>query len=87
MADRDPLLQERQKTHGDFRLNALVSQLIKDTIYGRGIRPENPVFCEAIDMIALKLSRIASGQATFKDHWDDIAGYAKLASEECSRNH
>ena len=34
-------------------------------------------------MIALKLSRILSGQANFKDHWDDISGYAKLASEAC----
>ena len=34
-------------------------------------------------MIALKLSRILSGQSNFKDHWDDIAGYAKLASEAC----
>jgi len=36
-------------------------------------------------MIALKLSRILSGQADFKDHWDDIAGYAKLASEVCTK--
>jgi hypothetical protein len=34
-------------------------------------------------MIALKLSRILSGQANFKDHWNDIAGYAKLGSEAC----
>jgi hypothetical protein len=38
---------------------------------------------EALDMIALKLSRILSGQANFKDHWDDIAGYAKLGAEAC----
>jgi hypothetical protein len=42
-----------------------------------------PVHREALDMIALKLSRILSGQANFKDHWDDIAGYAKLGSEAC----
>ena len=35
-------------------------------------------------MIALKLSRILSGQSNFKDHWDDIAGYAKLGSEACT---
>lgn len=77
------LLQERQKTHGDFRLNAHVSQRLKQVIYGKGVRPDNDVFCEALDMICLKISRIASGQADYKDHWDDIAGYAKLASEAC----
>jgi hypothetical protein len=31
-------------------------------------------------MIALKLSRILSGKPDEQDHWDDIAGYARLAS-------
>jgi hypothetical protein len=83
MSERDPLLVERNKTHGSFRLNATISQALKSAMYGKGVRPDNDVFCEALDMIALKLSRILSGQADYKDHWDDIAGYAKLASEAC----
>lgn len=80
---RDPLLTERQKTHGSFETNAKISQALKDLMgvyVGNGLCP---VHREALDMIALKLSRILSGQANFKDHWDDIAGYAKLASEAC----
>jgi hypothetical protein len=34
---------------------------------------------EALDYIAGKLARILSGQPGYADHWDDIAGYAKLA--------
>ena len=84
--DRDPLLQEREKTHGSFKDNAMISQRIKDVYRRYGKYPiENPIYCEALDMITLKLSRILSGQAYFKDHWDDIAGYAKLASEECDK--
>jgi hypothetical protein len=82
--ERDPLLQEREKTHGSFLQNAVISQGLKVQLRSReGWNDLSPVHKEAIDMICLKLSRIMSGQANFKDHWDDIAGYAKLASEAC----
>ena len=85
MTARPELLQERQKTHGSFDVNATVSQRLKDEF--KKIHPhyENlcPVHKEALDMIALKISRILSGQAGFKDHWDDIAGYAQLGAEAC----
>jgi hypothetical protein len=81
--ERDPLLVERQKTHGDFKLNAEISQGIKSWFDMPQTSKLSKVHREALDMIALKLSRILSGQANFKDHWDDIAGYAKLGSEAC----
>lgn len=81
--ERDPLLQEREKTHGDFARNAKISQELKTRFGNYGMQEFNDVHKEALDMIALKLSRILSGQANFKDHWDDIAGYAKLGAEAC----
>lgn len=81
--DRDPLLVARQRTHGDFATGARISQRLKAifaTSTGGLMSAEHR---EAMDMIALKLSRILSGQANYCDHWDDIAGYAKLASEAC----
>lgn len=83
MVERHDLLQERQKTHGSFARSAEISQRIKDTFRSSGQHGLSDVHIEALDMIALKLSRILSGQAHFKDHWDDIAGYAHLASEAC----
>ena len=83
MLNRDPLLQEREKTHGSFARNAEISQKIKHITYSYGYGTLPAPQREALDIIALKLSRILSGQANFKDHWDDIAGYAKLASEAC----
>ena len=65
-------------------MNADISQTLKKIFNDQGGKHSmSPVHQEALDMIALKLSRILSGQANFKDHWDDIAGYAKLASEAC----
>jgi hypothetical protein len=80
-AQRDPLLVERQSTHGDFVLNATISQKIKEAIAWGDVKGMRPVHREALDMIALKISRICSGQADYKDHWDDLTGYAKLGSE------
>lgn len=81
MTERDPLLQERQKTHGSFETNAEISQQFKAIFARYGAGGLDPVYREALDMIALKLSRILSGQHAYRDHWDDVAGYAKLAAE------
>ncbi len=78
----ESILQERKKTHGSFEMNAAISQGIKG-VFNYGQPPVKVAHKEALDMIALKLSRILSGQADFKDHWDDIAGYARLGSEAC----
>ncbi len=81
MANRDPLLQEREKTHGSFKLNA---QIHKKLCYAYPHEPDlNTEQRLALNMIYLKIARILSGQGDHKDHWDDIAGYAKLGSEAC----
>ena len=85
-APRDPLLVARQRTHGDFRSNAEISQRIKKIFRDNTVTVSpgtSNVHLEALDIIALKLSRILSGQADYADHWRDIAGYAKLAEEAC----
>lgn len=74
------LLNERDKTHGSFAKNAEISQKLKAIFREQSM---NQAQREALDMIALKLSRILSGKANFKDHWADIAGYAKLGEEAC----
>lgn len=83
---RPQLLQERQKTHGDFSKNAAISQTIKDIFYESGAGELCPVHREVLDMIALKLSRILSGHAQFKDHWNDLSGYSLLAMEVCDED-
>ena len=75
----DAILKERGKQHGDFAVNARVSQDLKKVV--RGSLPTNhltPSQSEAIDMILHKISRIVAGDPNHIDHWVDISGYATL---------
>lgn len=83
--ERDELLEERQKTHGAFEDNARISQALKLLFTNEGSGDLCDVHREALDMIALELSRILSGKADYKDHWRDIARYAKLGEEKASK--
>jgi len=78
----DKLLNERESTHGDFSVNAIVSaQIIK--VMNRWAHRQNTVFIDeescALSQIALKLARLVSGGSERADSWRDIAGYAALA--------
>lgn len=76
------VLQERGAAYGDFLTVAYRSQSIQSHLrlddsskrYGDAQR-------EALQMIASKLARIASGDANHRDSWVDIAGYAQLAAD------
>lgn len=79
MAD---LLNERTKTHGDFvRTAAFTADMEAEFWDGnersRYSRPQQV----ALSQIFVKLGRIAAGDPNHVDHWDDIAGYAKLAAD------
>lgn len=70
---------ERNSTHGSFVRNADVSQAIKSAMRSSPHwLGSTTVTKEALEMIALKVSRILSGQEDFADHWIDIEGYARL---------
>lgn len=84
----EALVAERGQTHGDFTDHAACTQDLKDTIYhharkreARGQPPLTQVQKEALEMIAHKIGRIIAGNASFNDHWDDIAGYARITSD------
>jgi hypothetical protein len=81
---RDPLLEERQQTHGSFEDNALLSQSLKRAFRATGGWVHlADIERESMDMIALKFSRILSGRSLEKQHWEDVVGYAKLVLEKC----
>ena len=73
-------LAEREKTHGSYERQAACCYMMKHemNLYRRG--SFSPQQVEALYMILHKISRIACGDPDFKDHWDDIAGYATLVS-------
>ena len=74
-------LNERQKTHGDFEANAKCSQELKAVFKGHGYDSLASSMREALDQIALKLSRILTGDCDHIDNWHDIAGYATLVEK------
>ena len=79
-----PLLNERQTTHGSFEDNAIISQSFKRMFRaGPGWNTLSDIEREAMDMIALKFSRILSSRSLSKQHWEDVVGYAKLVEEKC----
>jgi len=73
----DDILNERQKTHGDFPEIALLVHNARNVFFDAFIAC-NPVQSLAFDMILMKLSRIACGNPNNEDNWRDIAGYAVL---------
>ena len=75
----EQLLEDRKKTHGEFRHHAAATQHLKD--YFKKFENWNTLSdCqkESLEMIAHKIGRILTGNPNLADHWDDIAGYAKL---------
>lgn len=77
----EKILAEREKTHGDFRTHAAITDAIKYHMHNSSKWSYlSPTQREALDMIAHKIGRIIAGNPNVKDHWDDIAGYAKLVS-------
>lgn len=76
------VLNEREKTHGDFAKVAETANDIRAALRTGG---NSAVQCEALTMIATKLARIACGDPNVRDHWEDIAGYANLVVRDLRR--
>ena len=75
-------LKARDKTHGDYKMQAYLSQILKiDYRNAKNWRELTANQKESLDMIAVKISRILNGDPNETDHWHDIAGYAKLVED------
>ena len=80
----EELLAERGKTHGDYSVHARITQDLKDLMFDQdNWATLTAAEKECLHMIAHKIGRILAGNPHFKDHWDDIAGYAKLVVDRC----
>ena len=80
--DTETLLQERSKTHGDFTEHARLTQALKAVwVSAPSYIQTTDIEREAVEMILHKIGRIGAGNPHYQDHWDDIAGYAKLVSQ------
>jgi hypothetical protein len=82
-APTEELLAQRGTTHGDYADHARITQELKSTIMKNDpyFSRLNDMQRESLDMIVHKIGRILAGNPNFADHWDDIAGYARLVSQ------
>ena len=81
MSDIKSILTERGKTHGDYAQHAATTQCLKSVMRNtRNWGDLTPSQTECLEMIAHKIGRILNGDPDYKDHWDDIAGYATPVS-------
>ena len=90
----DKILKERGAQYGDFASLAELVQTMKVSVgmhlsYNANFavlnKGQQAVIEEALDMILLKIGRLAVGDPTKKDTWDDIAGYALLPHKSMDR--
>lgn len=82
MSDTEKLLEERAKTHGEYANHAECTQALKKLMASYFNWPKlSDCQKETLEMIAHKIGRILTGNPDINDHWDDIAGYAKLVSQ------
>lgn len=71
------ILDEREKTHGNYSNVAMISQNFKNLLRC-GQSPLTHVQRESLELICMKIARIVCGDPNEMDHWRDIAGYAEL---------
>lgn len=82
MTDIDKILAERAKTHGDYTEHADCTQEIMAVLMKhRRWTDLTADQRETLHMIAHKMGRVVTGNPNVADHWDDIAGYAKLSGD------
>jgi hypothetical protein len=82
-ADVRSLIQERKRTHGDYKEMAEVSQRLTKVICEfEGADKLSNSQLTALFMIFHKIGRILAGNPNFADHWLDISGYARLVADE-----
>ena len=74
-------LRQRGEVYGSFDNNAEIAQQLK-LIVRRNNGGLAPAQREALEVIMQKVSRILTGDPSYKDNWHDIAGYATLIENE-----
>jgi hypothetical protein len=76
------ILVEREKNYGNFCINSIVAQSLKDELRST----KNWTFLsydkkEALDMVMSKISRLLTGDPEHLDSWNDMIGYLTLVTE------
>jgi hypothetical protein len=85
----DTILDKRAEQYGSFMASANVAIRLKGVMHNAIAQQDlhlAPDQLLALDMIAVKVSRILTGNPSYLDSWLDIAGYAKLVADRLQGN-
>ena len=75
----DDLLRDKEATHGLFDDTATIAQTLKAVMRrGRNWESLPSPSKEALEQIATSVARILNGDAADPEHWNTVAGYARL---------
>lgn len=85
----DALIAKRAEQYGSFMFSANIAVRLKGVMHNAIAQQDlhlAPDQMLALDMIAVKISRLLAGNPSHLDSWVDIAGYAKLVSDRLQGN-
>jgi hypothetical protein len=81
-------LAQRGSVYGPYEECARIAQSLKDVMHSSpGWQTLHNEGREALDHNATKISRILTGDPSFLDNWDDIAGYATRTAQSIRERH
>jgi hypothetical protein len=83
-ANVDTILDQRAEQYGSYMASANVAIRLKGIMHNAIAQQDlhlAPDQLLSLDMIAVKISRILTGNPSHVDSWLDIAGYAKLVAD------
>ena len=87
MATISDTLAERGTRYGNYLKQTAISGGIKETMQGESTYWDLATDQQdALDMFAVKISRILNGDPNYADNWADIAGYATLVKDRLEGN-
>ena len=79
----DEVLEQRHDTHGLYAHTARTAQRLKRVCNEAQVGKMTAEMAESLEMICTKIARVLAGNPHERDHWKDIAGYARLAELSC----
>lgn len=90
MADVKEILTERGTKYGNYLNQTMITARIQDAYKehdsGTKFYSMKTDQQDALEMIAVKISRILNGDPDYSDNWHDIAGYATLVADRLDGN-
>jgi hypothetical protein len=76
------ILKARKSKHGEYTENSRCTwEIMRAMMAERNWSTLDDKQKHSLYMVAHKMARIVTGDPDFDDHWDDIAGYAKLVAD------